>query len=820
MPFHAPTAALLVFAGYCAGAWLGFELRFPPAATSVLWPPNALLTAALIMAPPRGWWVCLAAALPAHLLVGLGTDLPGALVGAFFVTNCSEALIAAGLVHRFNDQPARFDTFRRAVVFVAGAVLLAPFLSCFLDAAAVSLLRGDAYWEVWRTRLYANTLTELTLVPALVALVSSRVRGGSGLPWPRVAEAAALAALLVGAGMLLFGSGLLRWNRPTSLTLLLPLLLWAAARFGSAGASLALLGTALLAIAAATRGGTPMHPLPAEEAVVVLQIFLTTVGVPLFALGALMEERRGTERLLAERLRFQALVSHLSGAFVQLPSDAMSTAFTTWLRQVGEFFGARRLLVARVQREGPEVLGAWSADGLLPPAGHDLPFVLRGEGGWTSFPLVVGTRVLGALSIEPDPGQARTDEGDQRLLLVAEVFGSALARKETEDALRASEEMKSSILSSLTGLVAVLDREGRIIAVNESWARTAEGGGLPVGVGANYLAACGSTARPGLPASAEAREGIRRVLAGAPGVFDHEYTCAGPHGTRWFAMSVVPLRRPEGGAVVGHTDVTEARSAEAEARVSREELAHFLRVSTVGELTTSLAHELNQPLAAILANAQAALLSLEGAVNAEELREVLGDIADEGRRAGDLIRRIREMLRKHAPERAPLSLNALVADAAGLLGGDAVIRNVALRLDLDPRAPVVSADRVQIQQVVINLLLNALEAMDLGARTRREVVVRTLLASPHAQVSVEDTGPGLRDDAEGLARVFEPFYTTKPAGIGMGLAIARTILEAHEGTITAWNNADAGATFSFSLPLAGGTAASREALRQDDPARP
>jgi signal transduction histidine kinase len=178
------------------------------------------------------------------------------------------------------------------------------------------------------------------------------------------------------------------------------------------------------------------------------------------------------------------------------------------------------------------------------------------------------------------------------------------------------------------------------------------------------------------------------------------------------------------------------------------------------------------------------------------------------------------MLRKHAPERAPLSLNALVADAAGLLGGDAVIRNVALRLDLDPRAPVVSADRVQIQQVVINLLLNALEAMDLGARTRREVVVRTLLASPHAQVSVEDTGPGLRDDAEGLARVFEPFYTTKTAGIGMGLAIARTILEAHGGTITAWNNADAGATFSFSLPLAGGTAASREALGQDDPARP
>ena len=144
--------ALLVVAAYYLGAKAGLAFRFPPATPSVIWPPNSILTAVLLMAAPRRWWIYLLAALPAHLAAELPAGWPTPLVLGLFVTNCSEALIAAVIVRRLSDAPGRFDTLRRVVVFVIGGVLLAPFLSSFLDAAAVTALRQEPYWLVWRLR--------------------------------------------------------------------------------------------------------------------------------------------------------------------------------------------------------------------------------------------------------------------------------------------------------------------------------------------------------------------------------------------------------------------------------------------------------------------------------------------------------------------------------------------------------------------------------------------------------------------------------------------------------------------------------------------
>src|SRR5882672_9269726 len=162
--------AVLVGVAYYVGAKVGLVLRLPPAMSSVFWPPNSILTATLLLSPRRRWWLYLLAAFPAHLAGALPADFPIPL--ALFVTNCSEALLAAVCVRWFNDAPARLDTLRRMVVFIVGAVLIAPFGSSFLDAAAVNVLHGEPYWLVWRTRFFSNVLTELTVVPAILTVGS------------------------------------------------------------------------------------------------------------------------------------------------------------------------------------------------------------------------------------------------------------------------------------------------------------------------------------------------------------------------------------------------------------------------------------------------------------------------------------------------------------------------------------------------------------------------------------------------------------------------------------------------------------------------
>jgi len=185
--------ALLVCAAYYVGANVGFILRFPPATPSVLWPPNSILTATLLLSTPRRWGIYLLAALPAHLVAELGV-FPFPLVLSLFVTNCSEALLAAICVRRFSDAPTHFDTLRRVVAFIVGAVLVAPFVSSFVDAAAVTALRDEPYWFVWRTRFFSNVLTELTLVPAIVVLITGAPAWIRRAPLRNKAEAVLLTA--------------------------------------------------------------------------------------------------------------------------------------------------------------------------------------------------------------------------------------------------------------------------------------------------------------------------------------------------------------------------------------------------------------------------------------------------------------------------------------------------------------------------------------------------------------------------------------------------------------------------------------------------
>ena len=276
-----------------------------------------------------------------------------------------------------------------------------------------------------------------------------------------------------------------------------------------------------------------------------------------------------------------------------------------------------------------------------------------------------------------------------------------------------------------------------------------------------------------------------------------------PDGSeRWLAARGRSLNEANGrslrrlGAVF---DITERKQAQYELDRHRDELAHAGRVSVMGQLASALAHELNQPLGAILRNAEAAELFLQA--NPPELREVaaiLEDIRKDDHRAGEVIDRMRALLKRREFQWSELDLNALAEEVASLVRLDAETRKVKLALDLAPSTLLVRGDRVQLQQVLLNLLLNAMDAMNESVEEERRVSVSTRLIDGQAEVTVRDTGPGVSE--ESLKHLFEPFFTTKPNGMGMGLAISQTIIGVHGGRITAENNRDRGAAFRVTLP--------------------
>jgi signal transduction histidine kinase len=243
--------------------------------------------------------------------------------------------------------------------------------------------------------------------------------------------------------------------------------------------------------------------------------------------------------------------------------------------------------------------------------------------------------------------------------------------------------------------------------------------------------------------------------------------------------------------------------AEFEARRRMSELAHMARHATVGEMSASIAHELNQPLGAILSNAEAAELLLNfPSPNLDEIREILVDIRRDDRRASEVIRRLRSLLKKNAFEIREIDLNETVREAFDFMSAQASAHNVTLNKVLAPQRLPIKGDPIQLQQVILNLIANGMEAMAGNPVGRRRIVGRAARANgATVELSISDSGPGVPPDR--LRKVFEPFFTTKEHGMGMGLSIARTIIEAHAGRIWVENEIGGGAVFRFRLPLAG-----------------
>lgn len=553
--------------------------------------------------------------------------------------------------------------------------------------------------------------------------------------------------------------------------------------------------------------------------------------------GRPIGERARLLDLLDERMRFEALLVDLSAAFINLPADAVDAQIERGLGRIVKFLGVERGSLGEYAEDGRQIrithsyaepgfppipsvaldeLWPWYAeqlrrgeilpltrlpDDLPPEAAAEREYCDRsGFKSHLAIPLRIGGLVLGFIGF----GSFRAyrgwpDELVPRLRLVGEIFTNALARRRADQELRRSEQHYRELAETTRAVPWELDPGTRRIRYIGPQAVPLLGYPLEDWYGEGSWAAHLHPDDRGRVVGAlddAARRGAGLEL---------DYRMLSASGDEVWLHHLITAPCPDSptrtlrGVLI---DVTARRAAEGEAQRLRDQLARVARAATMGELAAAIAHEINQPLCAIVSNAQAAqrLLAAEAA-DLAEVRETLRDIAADSRRASAIIARIRTLLQNRPPERAPLDLNDAIREVVALVQHRLTRNGIALTLDLAADVPPVLGDRVQLQQVVLNLLVNAVEALGRVESGPRELSLRSARDGRDAVgVTVGDSGPGLAPgDAE---RAFDAFFTTKPGGLGIGLAISRSIVAAHGGRIRADPDAGRGTAFHFSLPAA------------------
>ena len=294
-----------------------------------------------------------------------------------------------------------------------------------------------------------------------------------------------------------------------------------------------------------------------------------------------------------------------------------------------------------------------------------------------------------------------------------------------------------------------------------------------------------------------------RAAASSGHPTDGEFRVVLPRGeTRWVAMKTYPSHRENNGRYYVNgifSDVTTLKAAEGEAELQRTEIARLMRQSVLGELSGTIAHELNQPLTAILSNAETAqdLLGRK-TIDLEKIQEIVADIIEEDNRAGEVISRIRKLLRKGKSASEPTDLNQLVESTLRLLHGEIVRRKISLDVELAANLPTIFGDPVQLQQVLLNVIINAMEAMTSKAPSQRAINITTRANAKQVEAVIVDSGQGIA--AEDQSQLFQPFFTTKEQGLGLGLSLCSTIVKSHGGKLSIENNTGGGATVVIALP--------------------
>jgi two-component system sensor kinase FixL len=539
-----------------------------------------------------------------------------------------------------------------------------------------------------------------------------------------------------------------------------------------------------------------------------------TMAALLLVTQLLVERRRrfNAQAAMNDHLAYDRLISDLTDDLAFHETSTSPRSLQGALARLGRYVGADRVVLAvraTSPFEKPRRL-AWTRED---DDGDELPFAhvprtsthMPNGGTPVVFPMFANGVDVGTLELY-SPTQPNSWPGPRapHVQAAAEIVASALASGRALRAERRTEELNHVVLASLSAQIAILDRQGVIVHVNEAWREVADRGGVGLArdafVGTSYLEECRRAAQRGATEAGDVAREIQTVLAGGSASFRLEYHCP-PPGERWYEFVVDRLEREAGGAVVMHLDITTRRLAERSAEEGRRQVEHMGRVVATGKLAAALSHELRQPLSAIRCNAQAGIRFLRsGTATTDEMKAILDDIVADDSRAATVMERIRAMLRNEAPTSQPVDLNDVCRSVGAVLGAEAALQDARLVLELESALPRVRGDVIQLQQVVLNLVLNGLEAAALSPR-RREVTVKTAVSGAVVELSVRDSGCGIPPEAE--HRLFESFFSTKENGLGLGLSIVRSIAEQHGGSVRAGNAADAGAIFYVTLPAEG-----------------
>lgn len=390
-------------------------------------------------------------------------------------------------------------------------------------------------------------------------------------------------------------------------------------------------------------------------------------------------------------------------------------------------------------------------------------------------------------------------------VLVVVLLIELARRHRSETALRESEQRFRTIADAAPVMVWIAGEDRMCTFCSRSWLEFT-GRTLEQEIGTGWMDSVHPEDR------ARCRATYERCFD-ARNPFEMEYRLRRADGEyRWILNKGVPRLSPDG-TFLGYIGSCVDFSEHHELQASRRELAHASRVLSMGELAGSLAHELNQPLTVILSNTQAAMrFTAAQSFDLAELRDTLGDVVGATNRASEVIRRMHALVKRGELAVAPLDAGEVVRETAALMRSESIARGVPVSLDIEPDLPQVPADRVQLQQVLLNLLINAFDAMKDCPRDARGAHVRAERDEAKGiRIAVSDRGTGLAET--GIENVFKPFYTTKRNGLGLGLSICRSIIEAHGGHITVENNPAAGATFSFTLPFGDATSRSTASAR-------
>jgi PAS domain S-box-containing protein len=477
------------------------------------------------------------------------------------------------------------------------------------------------------------------------------------------------------------------------------------------------------------------------------------------------------EQKMLELEASAGLYTHLDGAHASIP--------------VGSF---KIGLIAAEQK--PHLTNTVQTDDRV----SDKDWALReGMIAFAGYPLLVEGRTVGVIAIFAR--QSLEQDTIEALESVAPLIAQGIERKRTQDTLLETQRLIQAIFDNSPAVIHVKDLDGRFLLVNRKFEEM---------VGLRSQEILRKTAFDLFPGNASVYQAADREVIETGEALETEKILTTDRGDRVF-LATKSLLSDESGKPYAlfeiSTEITERKQAESDLREMQAELAHLNRVMTVGELTASIAHEINQPLAAIVMNGNAALrwLALDPP-NLAKARDSAELIIRDGNRASEVIARIRALLKKAPPSKSLLDVNEFVLEVVDLTRSELVRNSIRLDVELAGKLPRLPGDRIQLQQVMLNLIANAIEAMRAIQNRQRALLISSGSFNDDAiRIAVSDNGRGI--DAQAAQHLFNAFTTTKPEGMGMGLAISRSIIEGHGGRLWTEANKDFGATFQFTLPI-------------------